>query len=295
MSYRHIFLSEKTHLSIENGQLIIKKQDTKVLVPPEDISAILVESREVTMTSGVLSTFAEHGVALFSCDETHLPNGCFLSYNAHSRQLKMMTQQLELPKPFVKQVWQSLIKQKIINQADCLERFQRNSVEKLRALANKVESGDKTYKESEAARVYFQALFGPGFARRKDDIQNSALNYAYAIVRGLIARSIVAHGFYPAFGLFHKSELNNFNLVDDFIEPFRPIIDSFVIQIEELLANGDLVPALKKKLFSVVAMDVRLNQEIITLNLAVANMMKSFVTCVNKSDSSHLQLPSMKK
>ena len=51
------------------------------------------------------------------------------------------------------------------------------------------------------------------------------MNYGYAVVRSYIARSLVAAGFHPTFGIHHDSQLNSFNLADDLIEPFRSIVD----------------------------------------------------------------------
>lgn len=73
-------------------------------------------------------------------------------------------------------------------------------------------------------------MYGVGFSRGSDDPRNAALNYGYAILRGAIARNLVVHGLEPCIGLHHRSELNNFNLADDLIEPFRPIVELYVQQ-----------------------------------------------------------------
>ena len=44
-------------------------------------------------------------------------------------------------------------------------------------------------------------------------------------MRSSIARSLVAVGFHPTFGIHHSSQLNAFNLADDLSEPFRAIVD----------------------------------------------------------------------
>ncbi len=49
-------------------------------------------------------------------------------------------------------------------------------------------------------------------------------------MRSFIAKTTVAYGFEPSLGIHHKSQLNQFNLADDIIEPYRPIIDNFVYQ-----------------------------------------------------------------
>ena len=93
------------------------------------------------------------------------------------------------------------------------------------------------------------ALFGNGFFRGSDDPRNAALNYGYAVMRAGIARNLVVHGLEPCIGLHHRSELNNFNLADDLIEPFRPVVDLYVTQN---FSKGDdvLTPRQKAGLFN---------------------------------------------
>ena len=38
----------------------------------------------------------------------------------------------------------------------------------------------------------------------------------------------MAYGYEPSLGLFHKSAVNSFNLADDLIEAYRPMVDLFV-------------------------------------------------------------------
>ena len=97
-------------------------------------------------------------------------------------------------------------------------------------MAGKVLSNDSDNREAVAAALYFPALFGNGFFRGSDDPRNAVLNYGYAVMRAGIARNLVVHGLEPCIGLHHRSELNNFNLADDLIEPFRPIVDLYVAQ-----------------------------------------------------------------
>lgn len=106
-------------------------------------------------------------------------------------------------------------------------------------------SGDKDNLEAAAAAYYFPALFGTGFTRSADDGRNAALNYGYAILRGYAARCAAVYGLLPWEGLHHCSQLNQYNLADDLMEPFRPVVDLYVA------ANVDeastLAPALSTR------------------------------------------------
>ena len=61
------------------------------------------------------------------------------------------------------------------------------------------------------------------------------LNYGYTVLRAATARAVVASGLHPSIGLHHSHDNNAMRLVDDLMEPFRPIID---LAVWQLLANG---------------------------------------------------------
>ena len=248
MEYRNIFLANPARLSVQREQLVIEQAE-KITVPLEDISAVLIESPQVTLTAHAAAAMASHGITVFLCDEKHLPNSQILPINRYCRQRKLLMAQYEMGKPLQKQLWQQIISQKIWNQSECLRLSGKAGWEELRQMAGRVLSNDSDNREAVAAACYFPSLFGSRFFRGSDDSRNAALNYGYAILRGAIARNLVIHGLEPCMGLHHRSELNNFNLADDLIEPFRPIVDLFVFQ--HFAENDDvLTPRQKASLFN---------------------------------------------
>lgn len=164
---------------------------------------------------------------LIICDAKHHPSSIVLSYAQASRGAKIARAQIAMSEPLRKQLWQINIKQKITNQANVLEKFFGDD-SGLRGLARVVRSDDVGNHEALAARIYFSKLLEDA-TRRQPTWYNSALNYSYAIVRGSLARSVASHGLIASVGINHHSELNQFNLVDDLIECFRPIVDDFVL------------------------------------------------------------------
>ena len=249
MEYRNIFLANPARLSVRRAQLVIEQAEAYT-IPLEDISTILIESPQVTLTARAASALATHGVTVFFCDEKHMPCCQLLPINQFCRQRKLLTAQCEIGKPLQKQLWQQIVIQKIRNQARCLELAGRSGSEELRRLAGRVLSGDPDNREAVAAALYFPALFGNGFSRGTEDSRNAALNYGYAILRGGIARNLVMHGLEPCIGLHHHSELNQFNLADDLIEPFRPVVDLFVAKHAEEWGE-DLSTAQKAQLLNI--------------------------------------------
>lgn len=255
MEFRNIYLATPARLSVQREQLVIEQAE-KFTVPLEDISALLIESKQVTLTAHTAASLARHGVTVFFCDEKHLPCCQLLPVDQYCRQRKLLMAQCQMPKPLKKQLWQRVVVQKIRNQAECLRLCEKDGWQELRQMAEKVLSDDSDNREAVAAALYFPALFGENFSRGSDDPRNAALNYGYAILRGGIARNLVMHGLEPCLGIHHRSELNNFNLADDLIEPFRPVVDLYVAQnIGE--EDEVLTPGQKAELFNLTNLLVR--------------------------------------
>ncbi len=75
------------------------------------------------------------------------------------------------------------------------------------------------------AKVYFNSLYGLNFTRDDYCLENIAMNFGYTIVRSAIARLVIGQGLLTMLGIFHCNEYNSFNLLDDLMEPFRPLMD----------------------------------------------------------------------
>ena len=289
MAFRNVYIENPARLSIRNRQLVIS-QDQEYTIPVSDIQSVVIDNLQTSLTAPTLSFLAENQVALFTCNQQHMPCAVLMPLGNHSRKLQALGIQLGVTKRFKNRMWQKIIKQKILNQATCLTLNERGKVSELNKLAQSVIEGDYTYNESQAAVIYFRELFGAGFSRREENIQNAALNYGYAIVRGVIARDICAYGFEPALGIFHRNELNAFNLADDLIEPYRPYIDLWVSNnISE--DECQLLPIHKRQLVSLLFTEVTIDNEIHSLINAVKKTVSSFSSCCRTNSVKFLKLP----
>ena len=291
MGYRNIKIESFIGLHIKNSQLIIG--DKGVSFPLEDINCVLIENQSVTVSSYMLQEFAKNEIALYVCDEKHLPNAVLLPLVKHSRHFKMLTRQIEAGKPLIKRLWQQIIVCKIKNQALCLKEMGLDSYDKLLAMTKEVQSGDKTHVEAKAAAYYFRALYGDDFTRDNECIINSAMNYAYAIIRGLIARSIVCYGLEPSLGMFHHSELNSFNLADDLIEVFRPLVDLYVAgHFDVAEVDSDLTPQIKRDLFNIINYDMSVKGDKRIISNCIDMLVYSYSGAIqgNRTD---LELPEL--
>ena len=261
-------------------------------VPLEDINCLVLEHAGIMISSGVLQRLSENGCLVYICDEKHLPSTVVLPMARHSRHFKMLTAQLAITKPRQNRIWQQIVKQKIANQAMCLKLCGKKNADQLYNMTKKVQSGDKTNVETQAAALYFKSLFGNDFTRGDDNGINAALNYGYSVLRGHIARSIVCYGFEPSLGINHHSQLNNFNLADDFIEPYRAIVDYFVYIQLHMEERKELSKEMRYQLVDIVNYDMGIYGEKHVIHHAIDKMISSY-NSVLMGNKDELEIPEL--
>lgn len=258
MGWRSVVIGNPAQLDFHQRALRVRQESNTAHVPLEDISVLLIEHPQITLTSSLLSALADAQIAVLTVGADHHPNGVLLPYLPHSRALKVMRAQLETSQPTQKRLWQTIVQQKIRNQAAVLARYANpnRDYRALLAMADDVRSGDTDNLEGQAAQRYFRALWGDDFTRNQPRFVNATLNYGYAVIRAAIARSLVAYGFLPAFGVHHRSEQNAFNLADDLIEPYRPLVDAHVLKSWPLEPERELLPKDKQQLVALLHRDI---------------------------------------
>ena len=226
-------------LSVYRGFLRIEEEGSvQKDIPFNLIHAVIITAFNVVYTNNLLQKLCEENIPLIILGQNYAPSGMLLSYLGQSRQTEIQYAQIDNKKPLEKKIWQLIIKEKIKNQSRVLDLFKKEN--KLQYIYKTVLSGDSSNREAYAARLYFKSLFGNNFTRDKDMSGiNSFLNYGYAILRSSLARYVVAAGLNPSYGVGHYNKLNPFCLVDDLIEPFRPIVDAYVYRLFENNPNLD--------------------------------------------------------
>lgn len=289
MAYRNIIIENPARISVKNNQLVIQTKSSHT-VPLEDISALLLESNQSSITTAALSQLGQCGCAVFICDQRHMPCAVLQAYQQHSRSLSVLELQLSLTEPRKKQLWQSIVKAKLQNQAHCLELTGNISASHaLTSIAGRVKSGDGDNAEATGAQLYFPALFGNGFTRGTECGLNAALNYGYAILRGAMARFLAVYGFIPSLGLHHQNTLNSFNLADDLMEPFRPVVD----QMAYILFQDaqELTPQGKRHLFNCLNMDIISGGQLHSVSYAMERLVQSLIR--GMKEKKNLLLPEL--
>jgi CRISPR-associated endonuclease cas1, NMENI subtype len=294
MAWRTVYLEQQTKLWLSRNNLCFSHDEAELSVPIEDIDTLVIDNHGTKITTNLIDSLANQDVAIIICDSAHLPSTVILPYAKHSRQAKISSDQLKMRQPIRKQLWQKNIIQKILNQAEVLKKFNLEPSELIR-LSKLVKSGDTSNCEALAARIYFNQLLSDS-TRRQPTWYNSALDYGYSIVRSCIARSVASHGLIASLGIFHHNELNNFNLVDDLIECYRPFVDLYVLKTVRLRhigegADENLTKDDRVLLTQVVNENVRIRNLSYSIKHSVDITVESFIAAFQNEDFSLFELP----
>lgn len=217
--------TEGGRLGVDRGFLTITTDTARGKVPLDDIEAVIASARGLTYSNSALAALAERGAPLVICGKDYAPAAVVMPVNGHFEQGLRMAAQAAAAKPLSKRLWASLVRAKILAQAEALERVGASGA-RLRRLAEQVRSGDPANCEAQAAQAYWPALMGKGFSRdRSARDANAFLNYGYAVLRAATARAVAGAGLHPSLSIHHRSRGEALRLADDLMEPFRPAVD----------------------------------------------------------------------
>ena len=248
--------SDGRHLAIERGFMTVADKEAEIgRVPLDDLAAVVANAHGLTYSNNLLVNLAGRGVPVVLCGPNHRPAAVVWPVDGHHAQAGRMDDQARASLPLKKRLWQQIIQAKILAQAATLEAVGAEAGG-FRLLSHKVRPGDPDNVEADAARRYWQLLFGTSFRRDQDgDGLNGLLNYGYAILRAATARAVMAAGLHPSLGLKHSNRGNAMVLIDDLMEPFRPIVDR---EVHRLRADGivDVTAEAKAALARVMIIDL---------------------------------------
>ncbi len=230
MGWRTVVVSNRAKLDLKYGSLVVRTNEDILKIHIPEISSVIIESTAVSITSALLCELIENKVSVVFCDKSRDPISELVAYyGSHDCSLKIK-EQIKWDEEFKSILWGKIVKEKILRQAELLERYGMPNYKKLENYANEVENGDKTNREAHSAKVYFNSLFGKDFSRNDNNSINAALNYGYHILLSSFNREIIKSGYLTQLGIFHSNRFNHFNLSSDFMEPFRIIVDKLVIE-----------------------------------------------------------------
>lgn len=297
MIKKTLYFGNPIYLSLRNAQLVIKlpdvekatglpeafKKQTEITKPIEDIGIVVLDNKQITITSGVLEALLENNCSVITCDSKSMPVGLMLPLYGNTTQNERFREQLNASLPLKKQLWQQTIQAKINNQASVLKDCMDEEVKCMRVWAADVRSGDPDNLEARAAAYYWKYLFADidGFTREREGIPpNNLLNYGYAILRAVVARGLVTSGLLPTLGIHHHNRYNAYCLADDIMEPYRPYVDELVFGLtKEYGKNAELTKEIKIKLLAIPTLEVIIGGKRSPLMIAVGQTTASLYKC----------------
>ena len=289
MIKRTICVTKPGYLSKKNNQLIItnpqrEKDDIPNTnsVPIEDIGILILENPQITISHSLLASLLENNAAVVTSDKRHHPNGLFLNLDGNTLQTEKFIAQINASVPLKKKLWQQTITSKILNQAALLNK-RDVPIKNMMTWARKVRSGDPDNYEARAAAYFWSNIFLeiPDFKRGREEAEpNNLLNYGYAILRAIVARSLVGSGLLPTLGIHHHNKYNSYCLADDIMEPYRPFVDQIVVEIIE---NGEdfteLSTSIKKQLLSIATAEIFIEEKSSPLMVGMQRTTASLAKC----------------
>lgn len=100
MIKKTLCFSNPAYLSLKDAQLVIKLPEVEkadaltedykninvITRPIEDIGIVILDNKQITITSGVLEALLENNCAVITCDSSHLPVGLQLTLVGNSIQ-----------------------------------------------------------------------------------------------------------------------------------------------------------------------------------------------------------------
>lgn len=291
MIKRTLYFGNPAYLSLRNSQLVINLPDANGLddrtghntIPVEDIGVVVLDHHQITITHGLMEALLANNTAMITCDSSRMPVGLMLPLSGNTTQHERFQAQIDASLPLQKQLWQQTIQAKIENQAYVLKNQRKVIVKNMLVWANDVKSGDADNLEARAAAYYWANLFSdiPEFRRGREGIPpNNLLNYGYAILRAVVARSLVASGLLPTLGIHHHNRYNAYCLADDIMEPYRPLVDKLVVEIVDSGEDiSELSKAIKARLLNIPVLDVQINNQRSPLMIAVGLTTASLAKC----------------
>lgn len=257
-------------------------------VPIEDIGVLIMDHERVVVTQLLLSALLENNVAVITCNEQHMPVGLLLNLDGHTTQTEIFRAQLESSEPLRKNLWMQCIQAKLRNQGALLDQIGVGG-DALREMARNVRSGDPDNLEARGAAHYWRSLFPAHFnfiRHRFGDPPNNLLNYGYAILRAVVARSLVGSGLLPTMGIHHRNKYNAYCLADDIMEPYRPWVDEKVLEllVKENIDPAEVTTEIKGQLLKVPTQEVLIDGQRSPLLVAVQRTTAALARCFQEGE-----------
>ena len=238
MGWRTVVISQHAKVSYSGRKIVVQTNDATHQVPIDDIQILLVATTQAVVTATAITELSSSGAKIIFTGRDGNPACEVVDDYPGNRSLASIQQQVDWSTELKDTLWTTVVKAKIAMQIQSAELLGRDITD-LKLEAQQIEFADQSNREAVIARKYFQKMFGQDFTRTDANATNAALNYGYSLLLSAVNREIVCNGYLTQFGVHHHNAMNDFNLGSDLMEPFRPVIDYWVVhqKFNELTAD----------------------------------------------------------
>lgn len=285
MSWRTVLISGRAKLDLKLNNMIIRKEEIKSIHIPE-IAILIIDSTTVSITTALIDKLVENKIKILFTGKDHNLIGEVVNYYNKHNSVISIKKQINWKKEIKDVVWRKIVRLKIYMQAKHISFFDEDAYAMLKNYTKEVQLGDVTNREGHAAKVYFKTIFGKDFSRKKDNPINAMLNYGYAILLSTFVREINSSGYITQLGIFHDNQFNYFNLASDFMEPYRPLVDSIVYS-----HLPDKFESLQKyQILDIFNKEILVNDKKCTLINSISLYCRGIFNALNENDENLMNL-----
>lgn len=278
MGFRTVSINSRCKLETKLNYLVCKGEETQRIFLDE-ISTLIIHSTAVVVTTALLSELTKRNIKVVFCNEKHNPVAELMPYYGSYNNSRKLKQQLSWSQNTKQMVWTEIVTKKIINQAKHLETLGKmEEADKLLNFINELELNDSTNREGHSAKLYFATLFSKDWNRDCGDFYSKALNYGYTVLLSIFNREIVKMGYLTQLGIWHENQFNDFNLSCDLIEPFRPIVDRIVYNLDKDDEN------FKSKILQMNEQQIFISGKLMYLENGIEIYIKSVFSALNENN-----------
>lgn len=282
-------VSRSAKLDYQMGYMVVRQEET-IRIFLNEINTVIIETTAVSITGTLMCELVKNKIKVIFCDEKRNPSSELMPYyGSHDTSAKIRNQ-ITWSSDIKAVVWTEIVTEKIKKQMELLNKINKNQeAALLQSYIDDIQYGDSSNREGHAAKVYFNAMFGKDFTRTSDCNVNAALNYGYSIILSSFTREIVANGYITQIGLFHDNMFNQFNLASDLMEPFRPIVDELVFNME----LHDFEKSEKMEIVNLLNKQVYINNRTEYINNAIKIYCKSVFDALGDKDIAMIKFYSL--
>jgi len=255
-----------------------------------EIHTLIIENTGVSLTCALLAELIHRKIKVIFCDEKRNPLSELIPYYGSHDSSACVRQQIQWEENQKGLVWAEVVAEKIRKQQELL--LEAGAVDRavmLGRYVNDVQEADASNREGHAAKVYFGGLFGANFTRSSDCPINAALNYGYSILLSSFNREIAAKGYLTQIGIFHDNMFNPYNLASDMMEPFRPLVDRIVYQLQP----EEMTKEVKYALVDLLNEQVMIDGNKQYVSAAIRIYCASVIEAMNQKDTGEIKFYSL--